>query len=206
MLWRGRACPWSWPASLWAPASVRLGASLQLAVRVYGGPRGNLLPLARRLGAGRDLSHTLGMTGFRLRAPRFVSVVTLSGALWFGMLASNDDAAAGDRAQVTFSGFQRGTVGDGTLFVHMTQRAEFTVRSEGNHVIVKLSGAGIDVRNNRHPLDLSHFELLLVSSRLVEVGPDVELRLELRRPVALSPHWIERKDGLASLHVPIPAS
>lgn len=146
------------------------------------------------------------MTGFRLGLSRFVPAMVLGGVLWLGLLAAGDDATADDRAQVTFSGFQRGNGADGTLFVHMTQRAEFTVQSEGNRVIVKLSGAGIDVRNNRHPLDLSHFDLLLVSSRLVEVGTDVELRLELRRPATLSPHWVERKDGLVSLHVPIPAS
>ncbi len=123
-----------------------------------------------------------------------------------GLLAYDAGVAyAGESAQVTFSGFQRSKSSGGTLFVHVSQRAEFTVTSEGNWVTVKLLGASIDVRNNRHPLDLSHFDLLLVSSRLVEVGSDAELRLELRHPATLDVHWVQRKDGLVSLHVPIPA-
>lgn len=114
--------------------------------------------------------------------------------------------SAGDEpVQVTFSGFQRGKSGDGTLFVHVSQRTGFTVKLEDNRVTVRLTGASIDVRNNRHPLDLSHFGVLLLSSRLVVVGQDVELQLELRRPAKLEPEWVERKDGVVSLHVPIPA-
>jgi len=113
-------------------------------------------------------------------------------------------AAADEPAQVTFSGFQRGKVGDGTLFVHVSHRTEFTLKADGNRVTVRLVGASIDVRNNRHPLDLSHFDVLLVSSRLVVVGADVELQLELRHPAKLAPEWVERKDGVVSLHVPIP--
>lgn len=115
-------------------------------------------------------------------------------------------AHAGETAKVTFSGFQRGKAGGGTLFVHVSQRAEVAVKGDGNSVTVRLAGAAIDVRNNRHPLDLSHFDVLLVSSRLVEVGTDVELRLELRRPATLDVYWVERKEGLASLHVSIPAT
>lgn len=124
-----------------------------------------------------------------------------------GILSTDAGVAhAGETAKVTFSGFQRGNASGGTLFVHMNQRAEFTVRNEGNSVTVRLVGAAIDVRNNRHPLDLSHFNVLLVSSRLVEVGTDVELRLELRQPATLDIHWVERKEGLVSLHVSIPAA
>lgn len=112
---------------------------------------------------------------------------------------------AGSPAQVTFSGFSRGRAGDGTLFVHVSQRTNFTVESSGNRVTVRLTSAAIDVRNNRHPLDLTHFNLLLVTSRMVEKGDDVELQLELRRPTQLEPRWVERKDGVVSLHVPIPA-
>lgn len=114
-------------------------------------------------------------------------------------------AVAEDAAQVTFSGFQRGMGGVGTLFVHVSHRTEISVKSDGNHVIVRLTGASIDVRNNRHPLDLTHFEVLLMKSRLVEVGSDVEVQLELRHPAKLEPGWVQRKDGAMSLHVPIPA-
>lgn len=119
------------------------------------------------------------------------------------LLASG--AVAEDVAQVTFSGFQRGKGGVGTLFVHVTHRTEFSVKSEGSRVIVRLTGASIDVRNNRHPLDLTHFEVLLLKSRLVEVGSDVEVQLDLRHPAKLEPGWVQRKDGAVSLHVPIPA-
>lgn len=118
--------------------------------------------------------------------------------------SSLETAAAGDGVQVMFSGFQRGKSGDGVLFIHASDRTGFSVKSEGTRVVVRLSGANIDVRNNLHPLDLSHFGLLLVSSRLVEVDGDIEVRLELRRPATLEPRWVKRKDGLASLHVPIP--
>jgi hypothetical protein len=114
--------------------------------------------------------------------------------------------SAGDQAQVTFSGFQRSKTGDGTLFVHVSHRTGFTVAEDGNKVTIKLAAAAIDVRNNRHPLDLTHFNVLLLSSRLVEAGSDVELQLELRHPAKLEPRWVERKDGVVSLHVPIPAS
>lgn len=128
-------------------------------------------------------------------------VVTLGLALGLATPA----AAADEPAQVTFSGFQRGKARDGTLFVHVSHRTEFTIQNEGNRVTVRLAGASIDVRNNRHPLDLSHFDVLLLSSRLVVVGADVELQLELRRPAKLTAEWVERKDGVVSLHVPIPA-
>lgn len=114
-------------------------------------------------------------------------------------------AVAEDSAQVTFSGFQRGKGGVGTLFVHVSHRTEFSVKNDGNRVVVRLTGASIDVRNNRHPLDLTHFEVLLLKSRLVSVGSDVEVQLELRHPAKLEPGWVERKDGAVSLHVPIPA-
>lgn len=136
---------------------------------------------------------------FRLR--RLCVVIALVAAWTWSVL---DTASAGDGVQVTFSGFQRGKSGDGVLFVHASDQTGFSVKSEGVRVVVRLSGASIDVRNNLHPLDLSHFGLLLVSSRLVEVDGDIEVRLELRRPATLEPRWVERKDGLASLHVPIP--
>lgn len=132
---------------------------------------------------------------------RLSSIVTFGLALWL----ATPGVRADERAQVTFSGFQRGKAGDGTLFVHVSHRTEFTVKDDGNRVTVRLVGASIDVRNNRHPLDLSHFDVLLVSSRLVVVGADVELQLELRHPAKLTAEWIERKDGVVSLHVPIPA-
>jgi hypothetical protein len=135
------------------------------------------------------------------RLRRLCVVLTLLAAWLWGTLGT---ATAGDGVRVTFSGFQRGKSGDGVLFVHTSDQTGFSVKSEGSRVVVRLSGASIDVRNNLHPLDLSHFGLLLVSSRLVEVNGDIEVRLELRRPTTLEPRWVERKDGLASLHVPIP--
>lgn len=135
----------------------------------------------------------------RVRAPLSLALVAL--ALWFAAPV----AWASNLAQITFSGFSRGRDGDGTLFVHVSQRTNFTVESSGNRVTVRLASATIDVRNNRHPLDLTHFNVLLVSSRMVEKGEDVELQLDLRRPAQLEPRWVERKDGVVSLHVPIPA-
>ncbi len=129
-------------------------------------------------------------------------VAVLGVALWL----TAPLARADEPAQVTFSGFQRSKSGDGTLFVHVSHRTEFTVEGSGTRVTVRLAGAAIDVRNNRHPLDLTHFNVLLVSSRLVEAGADVELQLELRHPAKLEPRWVERKDGVVSLHVPIPVS
>jgi hypothetical protein len=138
-----------------------------------------------------------GLIGWLARAGR---VVVLGVALVLG----TTNSAAAEPAQVTFSGFQRGRSGDGTLFVHVSQQAPFSVKSEGSRVTVRLEGATIDVRNNRHPLDLSHFNVLLLESRLVAVGGDVELQLQLRRPANLDVTWVRRKDGLVSLHVAIP--
>jgi hypothetical protein len=137
----------------------------------------------------------------RFGITRWLGIGALAIAVWSGA----PPAFADEPAQVTFSGFQRGSAGDGTLFVHVSHRTEFAINGNGSRVTVRLAGASIDVRNNRHPLDLTHFDVLLLSSRLVVVGADVELQLELRHPAKLAPAWVERKDGVVSLHVPIPA-
>src|SRR6187549_3750180 len=81
--------------------------------------------------------------------------------------ATSLDTSAG--AQVTFSGFQRGKDGDGVVFVHVTERTGLGVKHEGLKVKVRLHGASLKGRNNLHPLDLSQFNLLLLTSRLVVV-------------------------------------
>lgn len=107
-------------------------------------------------------------------------------------------------AQVTFSGFQRGKNGDGVVFVHVTERTGLGVKHEGTRVKVRLHGASIKGRNNLHPLDLSQFNLLILSSRLVAVDGDVELQMELRHEAHLDAQWVERPDGVLSLHVLVP--
>lgn len=139
------------------------------------------------------------------RLPSLFRQLGLACLLGLAMSSTASTVRAEEAAQVTFSGYQRGRGGEGTLFVHLSRRTELAVTSEANRVTVKLIGASIDVRNNRHPLDLSHFNVLLVSSRMVEVGSDVELKLELRHPAKLEPQWIERQDGALSLHVSLPA-
>lgn len=108
------------------------------------------------------------------------------------------------RPEVTCSGFQRNPGGDGVVFVHVTEKTGIAVRHEGTHVKVRLHGAFIKGRNNLYPLDLSQFNLLILSSRLVLVDGEVELQLELRREAHLDTRWVERPDGAVSLHVVVP--
>jgi hypothetical protein len=115
-----------------------------------------------------------------------------------------DMSGAESGARVTFSGFQRGKYGDGVVFVHVTERTGLAVQHTGTRVNVRLRGASVHGRNNLHPLDLSQFDLLLLSSRLTVVDGDVELQLELRREAHLDAQWVERPDGVLSLHVVIP--
>lgn len=139
-------------------------------------------------------------------------VVTLTLALVLdagtaGATSSRANENALDTAQgarVTFSGFQRGKDGDGFVFVHVTQKTGLGVKHEGTRVKIRLHGAAITGRNNQYPLDLSQFNLLILSSRLVAIGSDVELQLELRREAHLDAQWVERPDGLPSLHVLVP--
>lgn len=118
--------------------------------------------------------------------------------------AEADSMGTSSAAEVTFSGFQRGKNGDGVVFVHVTERTGLAVKHEGTRVKVRLHGASIKGRNNLHPLDLSQFKLLILSSRLVALDGDVELQLELRHEAHLDAQWVERPDGALSLHVLVP--
>lgn len=115
-------------------------------------------------------------------------------------------AFAAERALVTFSGFQQNREGDSVVFVHLDRQPEVVVVQEGTRFTVRFVGAQISVRNNRHKLDLSHFGLLILSSQLVPLDNDVELRIELRKPARLATSWVERESGQVSLRVRIPAS
>lgn len=108
------------------------------------------------------------------------------------------------RPEVTYSGFQKSDNGDGVVFVHVTEKTGIAVKHEGTRVKVRLHGAVIKGRNNLYPLDLSQFNLLILSSRLALVEGEVELQLELRREAHLDTRWVERPDGAASLHVILP--
>jgi hypothetical protein len=135
-------------------------------------------------------------------------VVTTSFAAPTGKKAHKPKAApeAVASRQVTFSGFQPLADGTGRVFVHLTEKPEFQVSSDGNRVVVHLPNTGVGVRNNRNPLDVSQFNVLLLKAQLVPRGSDVDLVLQLRKPAQLEVTIVETPADGVSLHVKIPSA
>lgn len=127
-----------------------------------------------------------------------------SSAAW--PVPSAGAAEAQSTRQITFSGFQSLPDGSGRVVVHLTARPEFHVSRDGAHVTVKLPETSVGVRNNRNPLDVSQFNVLLLRAQLVPRGSDVDLVLKLRKPAELQVAIVESPEDGVSLHVAIPSS
>ncbi len=110
---------------------------------------------------------------------------------------------AGDRAIVSFSGYERFDDGRARVFVKLDRKVSVTAQQTGNVATYTLAGARIVIRNNRNPLLTGYFDSLLAAARLEPAGNDVKLVLQLREPARLT-HGLVEFAGGASLVVDLP--
>lgn len=111
------------------------------------------------------------------------------------------------RSEITFSGYQRFTDGSSRFFVRMSHRPAIKQRSEGTQMTFTLLNSFVGLRNNKHPLDFSHFESPLVRAQLVPRGSNVDLVMQFRKPaneLGLAHRFAQRGDGTFSLQIDLP--
>jgi hypothetical protein len=120
--------------------------------------------------------------------------------------AAASEGADGAGCVVTFSGFQMLPDGGARLFLHLTRRPNFVVTNDQSQVTVRLNDTSVGVRNNRNPLDVSQFNVLLLRAQLVTRGSDLEWVLKLRKPSQLQPELAAAGPDGVSLQIDIPAA
>lgn len=109
-------------------------------------------------------------------------------------------------AKVTFIGFTQNEDKTSRLFVHFAGEPQgVSDRADGENVVYSFQGTDIGTRNNRYPLNLKHFDALLIRATMRQVGQDVELNLTLRSPAKPSSRVHRRGDGSLVLHIDFPA-
>jgi hypothetical protein len=101
-------------------------------------------------------------------------------------------------------GFQTFADQTSRIFVHLTRRTGVGVRTEDKLVVYTLSNAVLLARNNKNPLNLEHFATPAKRARLVQSGLDVDVVIDLKRPVETR-HRLSKTDGMVSLQVDFPA-
>lgn len=122
--------------------------------------------------------------------------------------AQDREAPVGDRTEITFSGFQTFPDGSSRLFVRLTGKPRLTKNTSERTVIFLMENTFVGVRNNKNPLDVSHFQTPLLRAQLVEKGADVQLVMQLRKAakqVLMQHRFTERSDDSYSLQIDLPA-
>jgi hypothetical protein len=153
-----------------------------------------------------------GRAGQRLRRRLVRGITSATAALVIaagGVPSTVPRAEAADSQsarQVTFSGYVPLPDGTGRVVVHLTARPEFQVSRDGTQVTVKLLETSVGVSNNRNPLDVSQFNVLLLRAQLVPRGGDVDLVLKLRSPAELQVTIVETPEDGVCLYVAIPSN
>lgn len=117
----------------------------------------------------------------------------------------SDDVPVELPSKVTFIGFTQNDDKSSRLFIHFAgEPLGISSRAEGTRVVYTLQGTDIGSRNNRYPLNLKHFDALLVRAKMRQTGPDVELKLTLRAAAPTTHKMQRRGDGSLVLHIDFP--
>jgi len=109
-------------------------------------------------------------------------------------------------ARVSFFGFTQFGDGSCRLFVHLTQSPGNVSKSaNGSEVTLRLEDTDVGVRNNKNPLALEHFGVILLRAQLFQRENAVELVMKLRSEVEVT-HSVQRRgDGEVMILIDLPA-
>lgn len=124
--------------------------------------------------------------------------------LAFGVLLLPALAPAENKPVVTFAGFQPFPDQSSRIFVNVTQRAPVDASKAPQQIVFTLHNANLLVRNNKNPLDLTHFATPAKSARLLQSNDDVQLVIELKRAVEVRHRFSDNADGTTTLQVDLP--
>ena len=87
----------------------------------------------------------------------------------------------------TFPGFRLLPEGGSRVYVELTHAVTVEQHQSGTNLSFTLKGAEVLAENNKNALVTTHFSTPMNRARLVPVKGDVELVIELRKPVNVTP-------------------
>jgi hypothetical protein len=105
---------------------------------------------------------------------------------------------------VTFPGFRLLPEGRSRIYVELTRPVTFAERRNEKSLVYTLHGTRVLVRNNKNALITTHFATPVARARLISVGPDVELVIDLRKAVGATPKIVPGDNGTARLEIDFP--
>ena len=105
----------------------------------------------------------------------------------------------------TFPGFRLLPEGGSRVYVELTHAVTVEQHQSGTNLSFTLKGAEVLAKNNKNALVTTHFSTPMNRARLVPVKGDVELVIELRKPVNVTQQVVPGENGAARLEVDFPA-
>ncbi|HMI84535.1 MAG TPA: hypothetical protein VK550_10600 [Polyangiaceae bacterium] len=113
--------------------------------------------------------------------------------------------ARSDAALATFPGFRLLPDGRSRIYVELTRSVSVDERRAEGVLIYVMHDARVPVRNNRNALITTHFSTPVARARLLSVGADVELIIDLRKSVSATQKVVPGENGSVRLEVDFPA-
>jgi hypothetical protein len=132
-----------------------------------------------------------------------ISVVPVAHAETAAKKTAKKDKAP--RPEVTFTGFHVFADGSSRIWVRLTHAVNVEQVSTRGKVTFVLKGAKVPGRNNKNPLNTSHFTSSVMSARLVATKSDTELVINLKQAVIPKHRVVARPDGTTSVQIDFPA-
>ena len=115
----------------------------------------------------------------------WLTIAALALVVTIGAPVAAEDLS-GEVKDLTWLGFQQFREGS-RVFIRTTEPAQFTIdTSRPNMVVVILANTRVPIRNNRRPLDTSHFDspIRYIYPKVIEgASPSVRIEIYLRQKV-----------------------
>ncbi|MET0593978.1 MAG: hypothetical protein ABW133_14850 [Polyangiaceae bacterium] len=110
-------------------------------------------------------------------------------------------APRADAAVATFPGFRLLPDGRSRIYVELTKSVSVDERRADGMLIYVIHDARVPVRNNRNALLTTHFNTPVGRARLLSVGPDLELVIDLRAAANATQKIVPADGGGARLEI-----